>query len=184
MPYRIRTSHSDIVLANLQLCKRLPNLIDERPINVYAFSRICWACGVELPGLTARCHIVANSKGGQDVPTNYFLLCEACHEDQPDAASRESQEHWLLHRPSWVENYLPIAKECVARLVSEFGVETIERYSAQDFVETLCQGYRASASWSNATRRRNAYYALRELLSATARSQECTHSHRMVRPQV
>ncbi len=47
----------------------------------------CWRCGCER-GLE-RCHIVPASRGGEDTPSNFVLLCKRCHLDNPNVADPE-----------------------------------------------------------------------------------------------
>jgi hypothetical protein len=67
----------------------------------------CWACGfskVEDYGeepKTERAHIIAHSVGGTNDPSNYLLLCHACHREHPDGATFEEQVEWLENHPSW-----------------------------------------------------------------------------------
>lgn len=84
-----------IVEANRQLVERLA-FVD--PDRAHA---TCWACGQndrtdEPRGWLQRAHVLAASGGGSDAPENFFLLCSVCHREQPDGASREAQEAWLL----------------------------------------------------------------------------------------
>lgn len=72
---------------------KYPKVFEEQLI------RTCWACGLDYDrGTMTRCHIVACRHGGDDVASNYWLLCDYCHEEQPDDVSREHQEQWLLTR--------------------------------------------------------------------------------------
>jgi len=42
-----------------------------------------------------RCHIVPESLGGEDIPSNYVLLCSRCHLDNPNVADPEIMWDWL-----------------------------------------------------------------------------------------
>lgn len=53
----------------------------------------CWRCGCER-GLE-RCHIVPASRGGEDTPSNFVLLCKRCHLDNPNVADPEIMWDWL-----------------------------------------------------------------------------------------
>ena len=47
----------------------------------------CWRCGCKRN--LDRCHIVPASLGGEDVPSNFVLLCKRCHLDNPNVADPE-----------------------------------------------------------------------------------------------
>jgi hypothetical protein len=61
---------------------------------------ICWACG-NFGADVERAHIIPHSGGGGMEPSNFFLLCHACHRTQPDNAPRKYQIAWLRTVPSW-----------------------------------------------------------------------------------
>ena len=66
----------------------------------------CWRCG--SPKDLTRCHIIPHSLGGNDEPSNYVLLCRACHEEAPNVADPEIMWDWLtahkspLYKSFWV----------------------------------------------------------------------------------
>ena len=53
----------------------------------------CWRCGCEKN--LQRCHIVPDSLGGQDAPSNIVLLCERCHIDGPNVTDPEIMWDWI-----------------------------------------------------------------------------------------
>ena len=53
----------------------------------------CWRCGCKRH--LQRCHIVPESLGGEDIPSNYVLLCSRCHLDNPNVADPEIMWDWL-----------------------------------------------------------------------------------------
>lgn len=59
----------------------------------------CWRCGQEkkLEKLQ-RCHIVADSLGGSDEPSNFVLLCAKCHQESPDVD--DPKYIWI-----WIKSY-------------------------------------------------------------------------------
>ena len=63
--------------------------IDECELSVDWFEADthCWRCGCEKN--LQRCHIVPDSLGGQDAPSNIVLLCERCHIDGPNVTDPE-----------------------------------------------------------------------------------------------
>ena len=61
----------------------------------------CWNCGdnKERSGGKVnleRCHIIPNALGGEDVPSNYVLLCKDCHTDAPNVKSSKYMWEWIL----------------------------------------------------------------------------------------
>lgn len=84
---------------------------------------VCWGCGL-LPYSTVdsdkievlwkhdhlmnKAHILARSKGGEDVPSNLFLLCPNCHEEAPDTTNPKNFYAWVYHKrksDNWVQVY-------------------------------------------------------------------------------
>ena len=53
----------------------------------------CWRCGHERD--TERCHIIPHSLGGEDVPSNYVLLCPDCHAEAPNVNDSEEMMKWI-----------------------------------------------------------------------------------------
>lgn len=53
----------------------------------------CWRCGTECK--LQRCHIIPDSLGGIDEPSNFVLLCSQCHADGPNVADSEIMWEWL-----------------------------------------------------------------------------------------
>ena len=54
---------------------------------------ICWRCGYKKR--LQRCHIIPDSLGGKDEPSNFVLLCERCHIDAPNIESETFMWDWL-----------------------------------------------------------------------------------------
>lgn len=57
----------------------------------------CWRCS--RPGHAGkalqRCHIVPRSIGGQDVPSNYVMLCRWCHDQAPNVPDASFMWQWI-----------------------------------------------------------------------------------------
>ena len=53
----------------------------------------CWRCGCERR--LQRCHIVPETLGGKDEPSNLVLLCERCHIDAPNVESKTFMWDWI-----------------------------------------------------------------------------------------
>lgn len=54
---------------------------------------ICWRCGCKKN--LERCHIIPDSLGGKDEPSNLVLLCKRCHIDNPNVADPDIMWNWL-----------------------------------------------------------------------------------------
>ena len=42
-----------------------------------------------------KCHIIPRAKGGEDVPSNLFLMCPSCHEQSPDTVNAGNFFRWV-----------------------------------------------------------------------------------------
>lgn len=67
----------------------------------------CWNCG--SPKDLTRCHIVARSLGGQDIPSNYVVLCRKCHEEAPNVEDPRIMWDWLIaHKASFYKTHFVV----------------------------------------------------------------------------
>lgn len=67
----------------------------------------CWNCG--SPKDLTRCHIIARSLGGEDIPSNYVVLCRKCHEEAPNVEDPRIIWDWLIaHKASFYKTYFLI----------------------------------------------------------------------------
>ena len=53
----------------------------------------CWRCGYQRN--LERCHIVPDSLGGPDTPSNIVMLCKRCHADGPNVNDPEIMWDWI-----------------------------------------------------------------------------------------
>ena len=53
----------------------------------------CWRCGCE--NKLERAHIIPDSIGGKDEPSNFVLLCKRCHADGPNVKDPEIMWDWI-----------------------------------------------------------------------------------------
>ena len=58
--------------------------------------------GLVPPKRLEKCHIVPHSLGGGNEPSNYYLLCCACHTESPDTSIPSIFFKWLRNK----KNYL------------------------------------------------------------------------------
>ena len=54
---------------------------------------ICWRCGCERK--LQRCHIIPDSLGGKDEPSNFVLLCAECHQEAPNVEDKQFMWDWI-----------------------------------------------------------------------------------------
>ena len=53
----------------------------------------CWRCGYRKN--LQKCHIIPDSLGGKDEPSNLVLLCSRCHIDAPNVESKTFMWDWI-----------------------------------------------------------------------------------------
>ena len=117
-----KTKHRDIMIWNHALLATLPNVKFGRdwgvPAEIKRLSNTCWGCGIDTEGKATRCHVIARRNGGPDHPSNFFLLCNICHDAQPDGLDREGpQVEWLMQVPPWIERCREMAVRLTTRLL-------------------------------------------------------------------
>lgn len=85
-----------------EICEYWFSRIDESDLSVDASEALerCWRCGSKRS--LERCHIIPRSLGGEDVPSNYVLLCKRCHLENPNVYDPEIMWDWLK---AYKENY-------------------------------------------------------------------------------
>lgn len=54
---------------------------------------VCWRCGCKRK--LYRCHIIPDSLGGKDEPSNFVLLCADCHKEAPNVESSTFMWDWI-----------------------------------------------------------------------------------------
>lgn len=54
---------------------------------------VCWRCGCERK--LQRCHVIPDSLGGKDEPSNFVLLCSECHAEAPNVESTTFMWEWI-----------------------------------------------------------------------------------------
>lgn len=161
MAMRRNPQHNMIVRANLPLLQTLPNIDPPKEPatdnDIRELERTCWACGhFSSEHKATRAHVVARSRGGTDDPSNYFLLCDVCHEEQPDGLSRELQEQWLKNRDDWFKRYYELINELFEDMTkTQNGIsrEHINQWMCDSgskyIVSLIQQGYKSAAGFKN-----------------------------------
>lgn len=54
----------------------------------------CWRCADKTK--LEKCHIIPNSLGGEETPSNFVLLCKYCHLENPNVLDPEIMWDWLI----------------------------------------------------------------------------------------
>lgn len=55
--------------------------------------KVCWRCGCYRK--LQRSHIIPDSLGGKDEPSNFVLLCSECHQEAPNVESKTFMWDWI-----------------------------------------------------------------------------------------
>ena len=63
-------------------------------VDVADMSTHCWRCGHNDVGLE-RAHVIPDSLGGPDIPSNYRLLCAGCHAEAPNVDDPDEMDNWI-----------------------------------------------------------------------------------------
>jgi hypothetical protein len=64
----------------------------------------CWRCGYK--SALERCHIVPDSRGGSEEPSNLVLLCGRCHREAPNVTDSKFMWCWLrAHATPFYDTY-------------------------------------------------------------------------------
>lgn len=64
----------------------------------------CWRCAYESS--LERCHIIPVSLGGDDIASNFVLLCKRCHIENPNISNKKIMWDWLkAHGVTFYDTY-------------------------------------------------------------------------------
>lgn len=98
---------------------------------------VCWACGAppyaqgnhkklsalwNSDRLLQKAHILAQSKGGADLPPNRFLLCPQCHAESPDTTNPRNFFAWVYYKRTH-ENYATVFWQDIEKAAEILGVD-------------------------------------------------------------
>lgn len=97
----------------------------------------CWHCGYDMRGNPTRAHIVAHRNGGSGKPRNFFLLCEKCHDAQPDASPLDVQLAWLKSGAHWMDSLMSDSSFMEAVRRAQRVVCALEPEDQRQFTEHL-----------------------------------------------
>lgn len=110
-----RPSKAAIVIANADLLRIRALRAETDDDGSYAATH-CWACYAE--SCVERCHVIPHRLGGPNVPENYWLLCNICHNAQPDDGTLEAQLFWLFHRESQADRIWALVRPYIEKINS------------------------------------------------------------------
>mgnify|MGYP000929354858 CR=1 FL=1 len=85
----------DIKTKNQEIIDYCFSRVDECSLSVDAAEahERCWRCGCVAQ--LERCHIIPDSLGGEDAPSNLVLLCHRCHIENPNVTDPEIMWDWI-----------------------------------------------------------------------------------------
>ena len=139
---------SKIKTTKEQIVKWGQNNIDEvgYGCDVAEMSTHCWRCG-HSDVATERCHVIPDALGGEDTPSNFVLLCNACHKEGPNVNDPMEMENWI--RRTCVPSYntfwkiREVANEVFDQTTWHFGVnklnESTKQWASKTFLEKVSQ---------------------------------------------
>ena len=155
-------SSDSIIVAN----RRILEIIE---IPAAYASSTCWSCKRIKSAPLEKAHIEPFSRGGSNSPDNYLLLCNHCHQSQPDGAPVEYQIEWLTKRPQfWESKFEPSPFQTEFKRMSGIEIESfcdliIERHGTKKlesiFKTTLRGGVMDKAGMTTGNAMANAVYA-------------------------
>lgn len=141
-----------------EICKYWFSRIDESELSVDASEALerCWRCGSERS--LERCHIIPRSLGGEDVPSNYVLLCKRCHLENPNVDDTEIMWDWLkaykeqyydtfwinqaleeyerIYKKKFKDDIAPFNQYLTAEEAKEFLEKEMDSYATHHFGQT------------------------------------------------
>lgn len=80
----------------IQIANYWEDKVDECLLNFdwSEATEVCWNCGT-LTHSAQKCHIIPHMLGGEDIPSNYVLLCNECHDLAPDVIDSDAMWNWI-----------------------------------------------------------------------------------------
>ena len=142
-------------MAREQIRTTIPEIVDywvkhadesELSVDFAESHERCWRCGCRRR--LERCHIVPDSLGGEDTPSNFVILCRRCHLDNPNVADPEIMWDWLraygvpLYDTFWTIQGMDEYKKI-------YGVSVMEEFRSRGLSRTIPR----SGSFSEKCRR-------------------------------
>lgn len=95
----------------------------------------CYACGKES-GHLQRCHIVPHCLGGGVEDSNMFLLCNRCHQDNPDTVFIELFFDYVKTKNFWLDEIAIETSKVLLKLVAanpDIGNRVLQKLDAESF---------------------------------------------------
>ena len=89
MRKRIKTTKQQIVEWGMKNIDECNYGVDASEMHSH-----CWRCGCDDKS-TERCHVIPDSLGGEDTPSNYRLLCNRCHLEAPNVNDNNEMDKWI-----------------------------------------------------------------------------------------
>lgn len=133
------TKRSSIKTTHKQIIDYWETIVDYEDLgaNFEEAHERCWRCGYK--STLHRCHIIPDSLGGEDAPSNLVLLCNRCHREAPNIDNAEFFWDWLiaqrdlsykLYDSYWtfrgMKEYEDIYKETITTTAKNCGLDADE----------------------------------------------------------
>lgn len=87
----------------------------------------------EVKSALERCHIVADSLGGLQQPSNIFLMCSSCHRESPDTVYPQQFFKWVYRRRQYKYSGGWVG-EAIRELQSDYGIE-YPKFTEEDYTK-------------------------------------------------
>lgn len=102
-------------------------------VDLSEIHRRCWHCG-DISKLY-RCHIIPSSAGGEDVSSNFVLLCRRCHEQAPNCTDKKIMFDWLKADSSQIYN-LYWGVQILALYDKIYNTDFLREYKKRDMIDS------------------------------------------------
>lgn len=80
---------------------------------------LCYACGNKPKYGLTRCRIVPHSLGGSGETSNIFLMCDECHEENPDTIYSDMFYKYVRNRESFVSKLFSKSYKILSSFVAD-----------------------------------------------------------------
>jgi hypothetical protein len=96
-------------------------------VDASEMSTHCWRCGHNDRPLE-RCHVIPASLKGEDIPSNYRLLCNDCHHEAPNVNDPNEMDDWIKRTCVPTYNTFWEIRKTVKKVASETIDGTIRHF--------------------------------------------------------
>ncbi len=112
----------------------------------------CWRCGYKTN--LQKCHIIPDSLGGKDEPSNLVLLCARCHIDAPNVESEIFMWDWIkANHTAFYDTFWNLRAQKEYEFV--YGKSYLSELKERD----ICSPYDLSLFWNLKIKRSTYHFA-------------------------